>query len=328
MSRLTAGERAERLLAIVPWVAARDGVPIDEICERFDITRTRLISDLEHLWFVGTPPYTPADLIEVDIDDDRVWIRYAEAFRRPPRLTPEQGLALVAAAQSLQAVPGADPDGPLARGLAKLASALGVDGRVEVDLGSVPAELLDVLRRAVAHGEVLELDYYSHNRDARGRRVVEPHRLFVDLGAWYLVATCRSAGGVRTFRVDRIHEAVPTGEHTSTVPPDDLPSDAFRVGGTGGVRVVLDLAPSGRWILEHARCEVLDDRPDGTARVALIATGDAWLERLLLRLGPAATVIEGPPDLARTAASRILARYRSTPEPTSDAAVRGSSLHP
>jgi predicted DNA-binding transcriptional regulator YafY len=40
--------------------------------------------------------------------------------------------------------------------------------------------------------------------------------------------------------------------------------------------------------------------------------GDAWLERLLLRLGPDAEVLEPVEDreLAADAATRILARYR------------------
>ena len=45
---------------------------------------------------VGVPPYTPDTLIEVTIEGDRVWLRFADVFARPLHLTPEQGLALVA----------------------------------------------------------------------------------------------------------------------------------------------------------------------------------------------------------------------------------------
>ena len=43
--------------------------------------------------------------------------------------------------------------------------------------------------------------------------------------------------------------------------------------------------------------------------------GAKWLERLLVRLGPEASVVEiddrlGPPDLARRAAGSVLARYQ------------------
>jgi hypothetical protein len=49
----------------------------------------------------------------------------------------------------------------------------------------------------------------------------------------------------------------------------------------------------------------------------LFVGGDAWLERLLLRLGPDARVIDPPEDrsLAAAAARRILDRYSDAPEP-------------
>ena len=121
---MSAGGRLERLLSIVPFVAARDGVAIDEVAARFDYPRSDLVNDLtEVVFMVGLHPYTPDQLIEVVVEDDRVWIRYAEYFARPLRLTPEEGLTLVAAGTSLLAAPGADGSGPLARGLAKVGAA-------------------------------------------------------------------------------------------------------------------------------------------------------------------------------------------------------------
>jgi hypothetical protein len=43
--------------------------------------------------------------------------------------------------------------------------------------------------------------------------------------------------------------------------------------------------------------------------VTLVVAETAWLERLLLRLGPDAVVVSGAADLAATAAARVLARY-------------------
>lgn len=307
---LSAAERAKRLLAIVPWVAARGGASIEDICERFDVPRERLLADLELLWFVGTPPYSPADLIEVDLHDDQVTINYADAFSRPLRLTPEQGLAMLAAGQSLGALPGSDSQGPLARALEKLSVALGVQGRVEVHLGAVPAELLAILRTCIAEGTVVEIDHYSHNRDARALRSVEPQHLFVDRGAWYLTAYCQLAGAQRTFRVDRIHSARPTGKSAPVRSAVDAqPETAFAVGPNDGETVVLEVTAHGAWVVDDLPCEVLERREDRTVVVELVVTGQAWLERLLLRLGPEATVVEGPKALAAAAASRVLAVY-------------------
>jgi predicted DNA-binding transcriptional regulator YafY len=52
----------------------------------------------------------------------------------------------------------------------------------------------------------------------------------------------------------------------------------------------------------------------GRIELELFVGGEAWLERLLLRLGPDAQVID-PPEaraLAAAAATRILRRYQST----------------
>ena len=45
------------------------------------------------LFLVGVYPHTPDQLIEVVIEDDRVWIHYADWFARPLRLTPPEALA-------------------------------------------------------------------------------------------------------------------------------------------------------------------------------------------------------------------------------------------
>jgi proteasome accessory factor C len=138
------------MLAMVPWIASHDGPTVDEICERFQVSRRKLLEDLEVLSLVGVPPYTPDTLIEVTIEGDRVWLRFAEVFARPLHLTPEQGLALVVAGRASQALPGTDAGGPLATALVKVAAVLGIDpdDAVSVALGETRPGVLDRLRRA------------------------------------------------------------------------------------------------------------------------------------------------------------------------------------
>ena len=127
MGRPSASDRYRRLVSIIPWIAANDGPTIDEVCERFGVSRENLLADLDVVFMVGLYPYTPDELVDLVIDDDRVWVRYAPFFERPLRLTPEQALSLVTTSSGLLAVPGAESDGPLARGLQKVADVLGVD---------------------------------------------------------------------------------------------------------------------------------------------------------------------------------------------------------
>ena len=84
------------------------------------------------------------------------------------------------------------------------------------------------------------------------------------------------------------------------------------VGGDSPL-VTLELEPSGAWVAEAYPVERVEVLADGRLRVELRVGGRAWLERLLLRLGPAARVVAGPDDLAgagRAAAARVLERYR------------------
>lgn len=310
MPKLSAEARLHRLLALVPWVAAHDGPLVADVCARFGCTEQELVDDVELLFMCGLHPYTPDMLIEVDIAGGRVWIRYAEYFSRPLRLTPAEGLALLAAGQVVLAGPGADPDGPLARGLGKLAAALGVGDpeTVEVALGPAAAEVLRDLQDAAARSRQVEIEYYSFGRDRWSERVVDPYAVFTAGGQWYLAAWCHAVDDERLFRVDRVRRArvLDSAFDPPTAPPDfavyrPRPEDR---------RVTLELEPAGRWVVEQYPAEAVEDAPDGRTRVTLAVSEQAWLERLLLRLGPAARVVAGDTGAGRAAACRLLERYR------------------
>lgn len=307
--RAGAEESLRRLLALVPWVAARDGPRVDEVCDRFGCTEAELMEDLELLFMCGLYPFTPDTLIEVTIEDDRVWIRYASFFARPLRLTPAEALFLLAAGTTLLSVPGSDPDGPLARGLAKLAAALGVDPdeAVGVELGHAPPEVLASLQGAVAQHRQVEVEYYSYGRDGWARRVIDPHRVFNAAGQWYVDAWCHRAVGDRVFRVDRMRAAElldttfePRATPRTTETYSPRPEDPV---------VVLELDDEARWVAEQYPNEGVEDSGSGRRRVRLRVSERAWLERLLLRLGPRARVVEGDASVGAGAAERLLSRY-------------------
>lgn len=323
--RATAGDRVKRLLSIVPWIASHDGPTIDAICQRFSLSRSQLLEDLDVVFMVGLYPFTPDELIDVIIEDDRVFIRLAEFFAQPLRLTPDQALALVAAGASLTGVgagSGHEPgDTPLARGLAKVAAVLGIDqeGALAVRLGEARPELLALLQRAVAEHRRVTLQYYSYGRDQRSSRLVDPHRVYADTGQWYLDATCHQAGGERRFRIDRVERAELTDVYFER-PAVVVPVDPAGSSGAGvyqpaadDPRVVLELEPSAAWLVQHYPCEAVENLAEGRIRVTMAISAEAWLERVLVRLGPEATVVRADPpldvEIARRAARRILQRY-------------------
>jgi proteasome accessory factor C len=305
-------QRLQRLLAMVPWIAANDGPTVDEVCTRFGITPAQLAADLEVVWLVGLPPYTPDALVDVVQEGDRVWIHYAEVFAAPHRLTPDQAVALLTAGASVLALPGSDPAGALARGVAKLAAVLGVDADqvLDIDLGGGPPEIVDVLRAGVQEHRRVHLDYYSFGRDTRSERDVDPYVLQAKEGGLYLVGWCHQAGGERRFRVDRIAAAALLDD--TFAPPPEREDDALFAADDDDPRVVLDLPASAAWVSEVYPVDAVEHRADGTSRVTLAVTAGPWLDRLLLGIGPEARVVSAPDELAdapRRAATRILARY-------------------
>jgi len=311
--RTTADDRLRRLLALVPWVAARGGADVDEVCARFGCTENELQSDLELLFVCGVHPFTPDALVEAWLDDGRVHISYADWFRRPLRLTPAQGLVLVATARALLSVPGTDPAGPLARALEKVALAVGAEPGegVEVELGEADSGVLAELQAASAGERRVELDYYSFGSDRFTTRLVDPWLVFSSGGSWYLRGHDHHAGEPRMFRVDRVQAARATDERFER-PADPGPTEAY-TRRPGDPVVVLDLEPAAAWVAGHHPVDDVEDLGNGRLRVHLPVSEPGWLARLLVGLGPLATVVEGPPELAesgRVTAARLLRRYR------------------
>jgi proteasome accessory factor C len=299
------------LLAVVPWVVAHDGPTVEEVCERFGISERELIADLNLLFMCGVYPYTPDALIEVDLDAGRVWVRFADWFRRPVRLSAPEGLALVAAARAMLGVPGIADEKPsaLASAVAKLETVLGAGGDdpLEIELGAAAPDVLGALQQALAQRQKVLLDYYSFGRDDTGTRVVRPWRVFSSGGHWYLLAWCEKVGAKRLFRVDRARSATVLAEHFE--PPEDLgPVPVYESRADDPV-VTLDLAPGAHWVAERYPHEGTVDLGDGVLRARLRTSSKAWLERLLLRAGPDATVVSGADGVAAAAARRILAVY-------------------
>jgi proteasome accessory factor C len=309
MAKVSTEQRLRRILAMVPWIAAHDGPPVEEVCQRFDLTPADLSADLGLLYLCGLHPYTPDLLIEAEIRDGRVWVSYAEYFSRPLRLTPTEGLGLLAAAQSLLAVPGTDPTGPLATGLAKLASSLGADDAVHIDLGDADPTIMDSFRQAIASETQVQIDYLSFSRNERSKRVIEPAGVFATQGQWYVSAWCHQAKADRVFRVDRVAEAVVLAEGRSHTPAPSSP-DLFALSPMSST-VTLTLAPEAKWVTEQYPVERVDVLADGRLRVVLGVSDVAWLDRLMLRLGSLVSIDEAPADWngVSAAANGVLRRY-------------------
>lgn len=284
--------RLARMLSLVPYLQQHPGIPVSEAAAVFGVTEKQLRDDLDLLFFCGLPGYTPGDLIEVSYEGDRITVGNADTIARPLTLTAEEALALVVAARTLASEPGLVERDALDRALAKLEAAFESSaGRVEIDLDEA-GETLRAVEGAVERGRRLHLRYHNPSRDEVSERDVDPMRVLNVDGRWYLEAWCRRVEDVRLFRLDRVLEAVEL-DVAASVPSKAAPrslSEGLYLPAAEDPVVTLLLDRGARWVADYYPYETVEELPGGGVRLDLRVHDDGWLRRLLLRLGPAASV--------------------------------------
>lgn len=319
MKRVTAVERVQRILTILPWIVENQGCHVDEVCQRFGISREDLITDLELVFVhVGLHPFTPDVLSDISIEDDQITVHLGDYFHRPLRLSSIEAMALLTAGSAQAHFGTVDEQGreTLNRALEKLSNVLGAgtDGTFEVQFGAADQGLLELFRTAADDRHSVQIGYYTYGRDELSERLVDPYRVTSQAGFWYLTAWCHKADAVREFRVDRIYSATPTD--ATFEPPTDVADTAFNFDGSPHT-VEITGDKSINWVSELYPCDEVEQLNDGRVRIVLPVTATRWLERLLLRLDPTTAVVDATTGedlrpLAAKAARRILGRYDAT----------------
>ena len=310
-SERAAESRLSRLLVLLPWLMERREVPLAEVAATFRMSPAEVESELELAAMCGVPPFVD-ELIDVFIDDETVFVGVPRLFTKPLRLTAPEGFALVTAGRAAMQLPGADPASALGRGLAKLAAALGEDvddSALVVDLAATP--MVEEFVVATKRVERLRIRYWTASRDETTERELTPRRVFHERGEWYVAGNDHRSGEYRTFRIDRVESV----EHTGTfddADDDSAPDSSVAWAADGSLpRATVRLQPAARWVVEEYPVDSATERGDGTIEARFAVVSERWLERLLLRAGTDAEVVEPAMwrDLGRRAAARVLRRY-------------------
>jgi len=291
MSRqLDAATRARRLLALLPHLRKGDRVPLADLASAVGCTPEEVASDLTTLTMCGIPPFTPFDLVDLDIDGDAVCV-YMDppGLERPLRLTTGEARAIGAALE----VAGYAADAPLR---ARLVAACSDDVPLDelertVRAGAAPGGAADVystLAAAAEEHEKLLVAYYTGSSGRVTERVVHPWALVQRMGVWYLVAWCESANQERVFRLDRIRGIEHTGSSfpppaTSVLPLAEI---RFAPGAT--------LPDDRQW-----PGVVLELQADGSTLAHVPYQSTAWIARRVVAYLGAAEVVS--PDEVRSA---------------------------
>lgn len=293
--------RLKRILLLVPYAIKHPGVSVDELSMKFGIKRGDLVEDLNLLFMCGLPGYGPGDLIDVDFDSGYVYVRMADYFAAPLRLTPVEALALYAGGAAMASMPDMDEADALRRALAKLGIALGskADGSslVDVRFETDPSDHLKLLQVALGSQRRVRLEYFSASSAELSTREVDPWSLYAALGRWYMIGLDRLSGEDRMFRVDRIKSAELL-EAKAEIPDDFDPntySGAFREK-PGQPVARFEISPGvARWFEEYYPVRSATTNSDGWRSIELAYSKTPWVAALMMSLGDGVRNIEPPP---------------------------------
>jgi proteasome accessory factor C len=308
------GARLTRLLALIPYVLAHQGIGTAEAAADFGITEKQLIDDLKLLWMCGLPGHDPGQLIDLSFDAGTISVSFDAGMSRPLRLTAEEALALVVALRTLAETPGLTDTDAVQRALVKVEAAAGgaVDGETVAISLDASARIVPLLQHALTQQHALQLRYYTAARDETTQRTVDPLRVFDLDGRSYLEAWCRHAEGLRVFRVDRIEDVQvldePVRQHAD-VQLRDLGEGVYQPAAEH-LLAVLRVSPACAWVADYYPTERVEDLADGL-HVSLRVAEPAWVRSLVLGSGGQVEVL-APGWLAesvRTEAAAALATY-------------------
>jgi proteasome accessory factor C len=300
--------RIARILAMIPYIVEHDVAAIDDLRERFGYANdAEVVRDLHLIFLTGLPGYGPGDLIDVDIFDNEVTIDTADYFARPMRLTPAEALGLLAAGTTVLATNQGLP--ALASAMEKLSVAIGAEAEDAVLLDVVAPESVTTLRRAIDDTRLVRIGYVGMATNERTEREIEGESVFFSLGNWYLSGFCRLADADRLFRVDRIDAIEVLEERYEPSVADTASAVRYEPRADDHV-VTFRVGASSRWVTEYYPVDEMVDDGDSVT-VTMRVSDPIVAARLLLRLGPDATFLQG--DTVASAMNdlrdRILARY-------------------
>lgn len=315
----------ERMLRIHQAIQAGDFPNASKLAAELEVSTKSVHRDLE---FMRDRMRLP-----LEFDRARFGYYYTEEVNAFPTLQITEGelFALLVAERALQQYRGTSFERPLLSAIRKLQESL--PDTISLDLAEVERTIsfrtraepivdlgvLDVLARAAAGREQLELVYRKPTHREGERRIVDPYHLANINGEWFLFAYDHLRRDIRTFVPARIQSLKPTGKHFARAQRfslEDRLRDSFGVhSGEGKFDVVLRFDPAVADYIREKRwhdSQVMRELRGGSVELRLTLSSLAEVERWVLSWGGNVQVIR-PIRLAKSvqaAAQDILRKAR------------------
>jgi proteasome accessory factor C len=315
--------RLARILTMVPYIQRHPGIRVRELADYLGCRTGEIMADIDAVLLCGVPPYLPNDYIGIVLEGDRIYISFADHFKRPVNLTIEEALSLGLALGRLPLAPGAQSAAAdLQRKIAALlpgpSRGQWTEARRRLQAGTLHDEVrrrIAALEEAVEARRETHIEYYTAGRDELTARDVRPLGIVEHNGEWYLIAFCLLRDRELPFRIDRIRALRPL-DRTFTPPPGfaiaKYARPQFYFPTARDLRVKLRVAPDlARWVVDEPLGGRTHPTADGGVLLYLSVSQPQWVVSWVLEHAGKVELL-APEALRRQVAAsarRALANY-------------------
>lgn len=229
--------RIDRLTAILVHLQSKSKIPLDELEERFCVSRRTIFRDIKSLMEAGVP-------IGGDAGEGYFIV---EGYHLPPVVfNKEEAAAILFGAKFIEK----NADSQIAKNfsealykikavlryrdrefLENLEQSISVLGPPTAAKMSFPDSHIEEIQLALASRKRLKISYFSNYTEQTNERVVEPLGLVHYSGRWHMIGYCLLREDFRDFRTDRIQKITILNE---SFDPDQHPNFLEFVHGMVG----------------------------------------------------------------------------------------------
>jgi len=235
--------RIDRLAAILIQLQSRRLVKAQDIADKFSISLRTVYRDVRALEEAGVPV----------IGEAGTGYKLMEGYKLPPVMfNQEEASALLTASKLVQSKTDASISKHYQSALDKIKAVLRLSEKDHIEeieehvmvmghpaiVYHPPPELhLQSLLKAISTSSVVEIKYFSIEKNETTQRKVEPVGVYYMGSHWYLVAFCQLRNDYRNFRTDKIDKLTLTEETISKTHP---PLQSF-INHTSAERQVVEV---------------------------------------------------------------------------------------
>jgi predicted DNA-binding transcriptional regulator YafY len=287
------------------------GIAVDDAARKLDCTVRTIWRDLSALQKAGFPLYD-----DKGADGRRSLWKLEEQFTLglPVKLILAETAALVMSRDLLRPAGAGALGAAVTSAFDKIGRVLSRDAlrlldqmretigvrAVGAKLQAPAAEHVALIQRAMLERRRLDMRYYSMSRDKEDQRQVDPYRLTVFDGGFYLVGYCHVRKTERIFAVERIRELKMLAMHFTVRPgfnAEEYLKHAWGIikGEMVSVKVFFSRSVA-RYIRDRRwhPSQKLRELPDGRLEMTLRVADTLEVRRWLLGYGAEVEVLEPP----------------------------------